>query len=531
MRRGPSVVIPVVVLVSTGFVLAPAGGVPVVDAPAVTVSSVVRPDGTRLISARAADPDGEVRDLQICVDEPEHRRCYSSPSAPSSASSAAMACLAGSASEFDAPHRYSTYGIFRLDAFTRTSSCGVELPNDRALAWNEDVVPPPSHEFDECSDSGQPEASDVGVTTRAVHIAAVSPQTGSFAFIREAVGGIRSAVDAVNAAGGVCGRRLELSLMDDQDSTDRGIALIRGAAETHFALVAMPGAAGLEALVESGGLDLLGIPVVGTTGITAAEYRSPWVWPVAPSPQSFARVVVRHAYQAGARRFAIVYQPESFSREILDGIQEVIADFDGAALVSARSLTPPGFDAGLRAAQMAEDCGGQCDAVVVALDPGTAISWFNANKEQGRAQGRVETSMTPYLFSRALVEACRSYCEGFLGWRGLRPPIAPGGPSEALFSADVSATGPTLDTWNGTTEAAYQGVLLLADALARAGANPTRQRLRSILDTETFDGALTHGSLSFMSSRETNPFLAPYRMTFNGESFGGWEPVDVWTAG
>ena len=106
-------------------------------------------------------------------------------------------------------------------------------------------------------------------------------------------------------------------------------------------------------------------------------------------------------------------------------------------------------------------------------------------------------------------------------WTGFKPPIAPfdTDPNVAAYKGAVGAVSSSADVNNPEVEGAYQGMLLLVQGLAALGPAPTRQALKSYLDSATLDTGLGpvaqfHGSNHFAATA-----VQPFKPNYNGNSF------------
>src|ERR1041384_299256 len=152
-------------------------------------------------------------------------------------------------------------------------------------------------------------ATDTGVTANSIKLATTVVRTGQgAAFLGDVQPAMEAVVHRVNRLGGICGRLLDVKYVDDGWKADSGQRYIQDFIKSgYFAIPVGPSSEGLNAAVRAGDIDAAGIPVVGTDGMLISQYQDPWVWPVAVSTASSARIMVDDAYSKGARSFAIVF--------------------------------------------------------------------------------------------------------------------------------------------------------------------------------------------------------------------------------
>jgi hypothetical protein len=153
-----------------------------------------------------------------------------------------------------------------------------------------------------------------GVTGSQITVATTDVTSGvGRDFLQEAARGMKAAITQVNRAGGICGRQINLL-----PPVNSGWSRTEGQRDIEnfihgdvFALVGEPDSEGLAGAIDSGAIDNAGMPVVGTDGMLADQYQSPWVWPVAASTVTNMHVIVKYALDHGwatsAKDFAIIF--------------------------------------------------------------------------------------------------------------------------------------------------------------------------------------------------------------------------------
>ncbi|HVE92724.1 MAG TPA: ABC transporter substrate-binding protein [Actinomycetota bacterium] len=336
----------------------------------------------------------------------------------------------------------------------------------------------------ECSRGKNGGATDTGVTADKIKLAATVVQSGIGAsFLGQSPVGIQAVVRKVNSSGGICGRLLDIKLVDDGWQADRGLTFIRNFInEGVFALPVTPSSEGLTAAIESGDISKAGIPVVGSDGMLIQQYRDPYVWPVATATISTMRVMARHAYDKGARSFGIVYDKfYRFGREGAEAFKQYVESKPGAQLKAYTGILPgqASYSSDIQSFNTA--CNGQCDMVALLLEPSTAETWI-----AGRPQfGTMITSGSQTLFNERFASNCGKPCSGMLVWTGYNPPVGTlaSDPAVAAYVNDVKSVSPTVDTTNQFLEGAYLGMNVFVEALRKVGPQLTRARLKQVLDS------------------------------------------------
>ncbi|HVL33068.1 MAG TPA: ABC transporter substrate-binding protein, partial [Actinomycetota bacterium] len=293
-------------------------------------------------------------------------------------------------------------------------------------------------------------------------------------------------VRKVNSAGGICGRLLDLKLVDDGWDAARGLGYIKNfIAEKVFALAVVPSSEGLTAAIEAGEIDKAKIPVVGTDGMLRQQYQSQWVWPVATATVSTMRTMAKYGYDKGARCFGIVYDTRyRFGSEGADAFRTLVRKMPGAKMCADVGIFPARASYSSEIQRFNSSCGGNCEFVAMLLEPATALTWI-----AGRPQfGSLVTSGAQTLFNEQFASNCGRPCNSMLVWTGYNPPIGnlAGLPDVGQYVNDVKTVNPTVDTTNQFLEGAYLGMTVLVDALREVGPNLTRARLAQVLNSKTF---------------------------------------------
>lgn len=347
----------------------------------------------------------------------------------------------------------------------------------------------------ECRAGANGGSTDKGVSGNRIKLAATNVRSGTgSSFLGTSYVGMQAVVNRVNAAGGVCGRLLDLRIVDDGWDAARGATFIQNFAnEGYFALPVVPSSEGLTGAIKNGTIDKAGIPVVGTDGMLKEQYTNPWVWPVATSTVSTMRIMAKHAYDKGARTFGIVYDEKyKFGIEGANAFADYVKRLPGASLKANVGITPGKASYSSDANRFNQDCGAGCEFVGMLLTPETASQYISSQPEAGtdrkKGFGTMLTGGAQPLFNARFGRDCGKYCEGMLVWTGYNPAI--GGLSSlkdvAQYVNDVKSVDPGVDTNNQFLEGAYLGMRLFVHALEQAGPNLTRARLRQVLDVMTY---------------------------------------------
>lgn len=400
----------------------------------------------------------------------------------------------------------------------------------------------------QCTGGRNGGSTDTGVTPTLIKLGATVVRSGlGSAFLGGAPVSMQALVNRVNREGGVCGRLLDLRMVDDGWDRSRGVTFLRSLiADGVFALAVSPSSEGVDSIIASGELRKDAVPLVGADGMVKSMYGDPWVWPVAASTVSNMHIMVQEAYKRGFRSFGIV-----FDKEYHFGVEGAYAYDQTVKRLTGHDI--PGYDSGLDKCQ-GTFCGiraGQpsypevstfnsacdqahpggpfpshaesCDLIALLLEPKTALTWL-ANGGLNPGFGRVHGPQP--LFNTDFAKSCGQDCTEMVAWTSYNPPLAPfaNDPAVRDYVNAVRRVSPSLDVSNSFTEGAYLGLEALVGALRLLGTNVTRAGLRDVLNTRTFDLGLSPPLRWATGDRHLGSgMMQSYQFQYSGNTFTGFQ--------
>ena len=367
-------------------------------------------------------------------------------------------------------------------------------------------------------------ATDTGVTATSVKLGATVAETGiATSFLGQARQGMEAYKNRVNAQGGVCGRTLSIKYVDDGWQSSAGQRNLENLINQDkvFALAVSPSSEGVNAASRAGTFAKAGIPVVGTNGLAASQYKDPYIWPVAAATVTLLHVMLQDAWDAGARNPAIV-----FDKDYRFGVEGANA-FE-KAFEAKSGKTIPGHDqtacgsgsryCGITAEQSqgyvnevaivnnackASGSTPACDYLVLLTEPGSALSWMKTNGAPTAQQFKAGIGAAQPLFTYSFGDSCGTNCNGMKVWTGYNPPLEQyaNTPGVKQYVSDLKAQNSSADAYNQFTEGSYLGMQLLVDAMSRVGADLTRDELKKKLDETTLDTGLSAAAATWSSGQ------------------------------
>ena len=390
-----------------------------------------------------------------------------------------------------------------------------------------------------------------GVSAKKIKLGATVVRTGiAKSFLADAQFGIEAVRRKVNAAGGICGRLLEIDYKDDGWVPSTGQEIIQkwiGGGE-HFGLIVNPSSEGLRTAVSSGLISQSEFPVIGADGQLIGQYKDPWVWPVATSTHSVMHVMAKDALARAQAdgisqpSFAIVW--ESNFRFGVEGhsafVKYVARKCPGCKIVD-KEIQGGGESYQTHANEFVGECKKDgvefkgCDFVAVLLEPATAAQWVKAN---GLGSGDNPPALgigapQPLFVNDFVRDNCGKPCAGMRVWTSFKPPIAPfdSEPAVKQYVDDIRAVSASADVNNPHVQGGYVGALMTVEALRQLGPSPTRAALRQLLDQMTFESGLAKplqfAGTNHFAALSAQAFEAVYNITGSSASFTGWRYAET----
>jgi len=187
--------------------------------------------------------------------------------------------------------------------------------------------------------------ADPGVTDTTIHLGMSSPFSGpNGSYGAELRVGVEAALAEVNGRGGINGRKLTLTALDDGYETERSVAntekLINE--EKVFALISYYGSSPTTAAMKV--FSAAGVPLVGTIS-GAGSLRdpvNPYMFNLRASYADETAATINHLLGIGITNVAVFYQDDGFGKSGLDGVIQTLAKHDlkpSATAAIARNAT------------------------------------------------------------------------------------------------------------------------------------------------------------------------------------------------
>jgi ABC-type branched-subunit amino acid transport system substrate-binding protein len=377
-------------------------------------------------------------------------------------------------------------------------------------------------------------ATDIGVTDSKIRLAANVVTDGPGAnFLDQSPDGMEAVVQRVNnKEGGICGRTLDLKLVNDSWDAARGHNNIKTfIREGYFALPVVPSSEGLSSAIQAGDIEKEGIPVVGTDGMRKEQYdargKASWVGPVATATVSQVRIMAKYAAEKlGATKFGIVYDKVyKFGVEGADAYEQYIKgplkqQYPNVEMKARMAIEPLRPKYQTEANQFLGSCSG-CDLVVLLLEPETGKTWMSA---MGHPSGMDIMGAQP-LFNDKFASGCGAVCNGVYVWSGYNPAIGANRSKSdiARFVSDVKSVNPSADETNQFLMGAYLGMEVFVDLLKKCSPNLERACIKAKMEQLSYITDMA-STLSWKPGNHfANTGARAYSIAYDGQKFSGFK--------
>lgn len=280
--------------------------------------------------------------------------------------------------------------------------------------------------------------------------------------------GAKAAFAGINAKGGVHGRSIELTTLDDAYEVPKALANVdKFLADTgNFALFNCMGTPMIEAMlpkvVESG------VPFFApfTGALLSRTKNARSVFNIRASYADEAEKLVQHLSTIGIQRIGIVYQNNSFGKEVFSAAEQSMGRLKLPAAVSV-TVESNASDAGAAAAKLA---GTDLEAIVIGLAGKPTLEFVKAFRALKRGVTLYALSV---MGTPATVKALGADATGMAISQVVPLPSNVVMPVVRDFQTAWKASGATAEPSHLALEG-YLNARVFAEALQRAGRNPTR---------------------------------------------------------
>jgi ABC-type branched-subunit amino acid transport system substrate-binding protein len=320
-------------------------------------------------------------------------------------------------------------------------------------------------------------AAQQGITADKIIIGQSAGFTGSVAgTVKELTAGAQAYFDAVNAKGGIHGRKIVLESMDDGFDPKRTPEVIAQLIQQKnvFAMFLSRGTPTNEAAVPV--LEKFKVPLIAPSTGAMSMYDPPrkYLFPVRPSYHSETFKLVSQLTTMGINRIAIVYTDDSFGKDGLSGVQQAM---------KAANLTPVAVASVPRGTTKVEEAvaamgKAEPQAVIMTVLADAGVAFVKQMKKAGRSPLFLTLSNNS---SNAFIKNLGEDGYGVAVSQVSPYPFAGTDPIAREFQEmikgkqDVAASYASME--------GFIAAKVLVEGLKRAGPKPTREKLITGLES------------------------------------------------
>ena len=286
--------------------------------------------------------------------------------------------------------------------------------------------------------------------------------------------------DAVNAKGGIHGNKLRLISKDDGYKASETVQKAREllAESQPMALFGFVGTGNVEAVLKEKILEGATTPLitVRTGASTVVNSGNPWIFLTRASYAQEIDKIVQQYETIGYKRFAVFYQNDPFGLDGLASAEASIRKANGQLLVKA------GYEKNTTevAAAVKAIAAAAPQAVIMVSNTAASSEFLKQSRAAGNLAQFVTISVTdgPQVAQKIGNEAAK----GLAITQVVPDPNNRSTPLIREVQEAFDKFKPKDVTLNHTFIEGYVGAKILGEGLRRAGANPSRQKLRDTLE-------------------------------------------------
>jgi branched-chain amino acid transport system substrate-binding protein len=327
--------------------------------------------------------------------------------------------------------------------------------------------------------------AEKGVSNDQILLGKTSSLSGALAEIGvDATNASNAYFDYINAQGGVHGRKIRLITLDDQYSTEKGVANAKQLIENEkvFAFLNMAGTPTNKALlpiIEAEGIPSIG-PYSGSSVVRTPHNRL--IFNIRASYADETAKIIEHLGIRGIKKIAVVYQNNAFGKEGLVGIEQAVAQQNLKVHASA-PLESSGVDAEAAAKVLAES---RPQAVIMITTGKSSVTFI-------KAYNQLATGMQFFTISVMGTQASVTA----LGKEGVGVVVSQVAPFPFSATSGIVReyqkvmTKMGIKNWSFASMEGFISAKVVVEGLQRTGPNLTRERFINALESMgkvDFDG-------------------------------------------
>lgn len=322
--------------------------------------------------------------------------------------------------------------------------------------------------------------AETGVTNDAIIVGQSAPMSGPAAQLGQQMNrGAQLYFNAVNAAGGINGRKIELKVLDDfyePDATARNTKTLIEDTKVFalFGYVGTPTSLAALKIANPAGVPFFA-PYSGASALREPFARN--VFHVRASYNDETAAIVQQIHATGLKRIAVIYNDDAYGKAGLDGVQRALKlpANKGVSLVAQASVVRNTTDVKSAITTVLEQ---KPDVVVVISAYQTVAALVKGAQEQGYAGQFYNVS---FVGTKALANALGKAGGGVIISQVMPYPYSGASPVVRDYQKLLKSDGIT-DFDYGSIEG-YVAARVFVEGLKRAGRDLTREKFVGALET------------------------------------------------
>ncbi len=322
--------------------------------------------------------------------------------------------------------------------------------------------------------------AETGVTNDTIVVGQSAPMSGPAAQLGQQMNrGAKLYFNAINAAGGVNGRKIELKVLDDfyePDAAARNTKTLIDDTKVFalFGYVGTPTSLAALKVANPAGVPFFA-PYSGASALREPFARN--VFHVRASYNDETAAIVQQIHTTGLKRIAVVYNDDAYGKAGIEGVQRALKlpASQGVALVAQASVVRNTTDV---KAAISTVLAQKPDAIVVISAYQTVAALVKGAQEQGYAGQFYNVS---FVGTRALADALGKAGGGVIISQVMPYPYSGASPVVRDYQKLLKAEGVT-DFDYGSIEG-YVAARVFVEGLKRAGRDLTREKFIGALES------------------------------------------------
>lgn len=325
---------------------------------------------------------------------------------------------------------------------------------------------------------------------KTIKIGVVAPLSGSAAMVGDTeVKGVELAVEEINAAGGINGRKLEIVKADDEQNPAKSVSAVNKLVhqdKVDAVIGSVNSSAVLANMQVTKAAQIVQITPIGSNN-KITHSGNPWIFRLQASDEMQAGAVTNYAVdQLKFKKIAVMYQSDDYGTGGKDVVLKVLKE-KGLEPVAVESFVPTGKDMTAQLLKV-KNSGAECLIMWTMYEQGALIA------KQAKQLGlNVQLMGGGGLTNAKLIELAGDSVYGLLNSQTFFPDETKATDVAAKFIKNYKAKYNKIPDSNAAMS--YDSMIILAEAMKKAGkdlkSDDIRKNLHEIKNFQAVTGNIT----------------------------------------